>query len=85
MQGDRRGLRLGVPRPVPDGSPYPWASEIAPGVGAPYHQHLFSARLDMMVDGVDNAVDEVDAQRVPIGAGNPYGNGFTRRVERLEP
>ncbi|MET1059724.1 MAG: tyramine oxidase, partial [Nocardioides sp.] len=71
------------PGPLPDGSEYPWASEIAPGVGAPYHQHLFSARLDMMVDGVDNAVDEVDAQRVPIGPDNPYGNGFTRRVERL--
>ena len=71
------------PGGLPDGSPYPWASEIAPGVGAPYHQHLFSARLDMMVDGVENAVDEVDAQRVPIGPGNPHGNGFTRRVERL--
>jgi primary-amine oxidase len=71
------------PGPRPDGSEYPWASEIAPGVGAPYHQHLFSARLDMMVDGVGNAVDEVEAKRVPIGPENPYGNGFTRSVTRL--
>ncbi|MFC6371204.1 primary-amine oxidase [Nonomuraea thailandensis] len=65
------------------GGEYPWASEIAPGVAAPFHQHLFSARLDMTVDGVRNAVDEIDAQRVPMGPGNPYGNGFTRRVTRL--
>ena len=67
----------------PDGSEYPWASEIAPGVGAPYHQHLFSARLDLMIDGVGNAVDEVDAVRVPMSSENPYGNGFTRRATRL--
>lgn len=71
------------PGPAADGTPYPWASQIAPGVGAPYHQHLFSARLDMMVDGVGNAVDEVDACRVPIGPGNPYGNAFTRTATRI--
>jgi primary-amine oxidase len=66
-----------------DGSPYPWASEIAPGIGAPYHQHLFSARLDLMIDGVGNAVDEVDATRVPMSDTNPYGNAFTRTATRL--
>jgi primary-amine oxidase len=60
-----------------------WATEVAPGLGAPYHQHLFSARLDMTVDGVDNAVDEVELERVPLGPGNQYGNAFTRRVTRL--
>ncbi|GAB6903453.1 primary-amine oxidase [Kineosporia succinea] len=65
------------------GEGYPWASQIAPGVGAPYHQHLFSARLDLMVDGVGNAVDEVDAVRVPVSGENPHGNAFTRRATRL--
>ncbi|MDF2573243.1 MAG: tyramine oxidase [Agromyces sp.] len=60
-----------------------YASEVAPGLGAPYHQHLFSARLDMMVDGVANAVDEVDAVRLPMGEGNAYGNAFTKRRTRL--
>ena len=64
-----------------DGSP--WASEVAPGLGGPYHQHLFSARLDMMVDGERNAVDEIEARRVPVGPANPYGNAFTRSVTRL--
>ena len=39
----------------------------------------------MMVDGVGNTVDEVEAARVPIGPDNPYGNAFTRRVTRLAP
>ncbi|MDG4826366.1 primary-amine oxidase [Asanoa sp. WMMD1127] len=60
-----------------------YATEIAPGLGAPYHQHLFSARLDMMLDGVGNAVDELDVRRVPVGEANPYGNAFTRTATRL--
>ncbi|WP_438353150.1 primary-amine oxidase [Microbacterium sp. CJ88] len=63
-----------------DGSPYPYASEVAPGLGAPYHQHLFSARLDMTVDGVANVVNEIDAVRLPISPGNPAGNAFTKQV-----
>ena len=72
-----------APGPQPDGTDYPWASEVAPGVAAPYHQHLFSARLDLMIDGVGNAVDEIDAVRVPVSKQNPYGNAFTRRATRL--
>ncbi|MFD5865333.1 primary-amine oxidase [Agromyces sp. S2-1-8] len=60
------------------GKGYPYASEIAPGLAAPYHQHLFCARLDMAVDGDANAVHELDLQRVPKGEGNPHGNAFTR-------
>jgi primary-amine oxidase len=61
----------------------PWASEVAPGLGGPYHQHMFCARIDMMIDGVENAVDELDVTRVPMGDGNAYGNAFTRQVTRL--
>jgi len=60
-----------------------FTAEIAPGLGAPFHQHLFSARLDMMVDGVDNAVEEIDAVRVPVSESNPFGNAFGRSVTRL--
>lgn len=62
------------------GEGYPFASEVAPGLGAPYHQHLFSARLDMTVDGIANVVNEIDAVRVPISAENPAGNAFTKQV-----
>lgn len=60
-----------------------YATAVAPGLGAPYHQHLFAARLDMTVDGVRNAVEEVEAQRLPIGPDNPYGNAFRQRRTRL--
>ncbi|TCO50405.1 primary-amine oxidase [Kribbella antiqua] len=65
------------------GKDYPYATEVAPGLGAPAHQHLFSARLDMMVDGLTNAVEEVDLHGQPIGPGNPYGNALIRTSTRL--
>ena len=53
------------------------APEIAPGVFAPVHQHLFSARLDVAIDGEDNRLVEIDAARIPMGPGNEFGNAFT--------
>lgn len=62
------------------------ARMIAPGLAAPFHQHLFNVRLDMQVDGPDNEVYEVDA--VPSGAPgspeNPWGNVFGTEVTLLE-
>ncbi|GAA2382158.1 primary-amine oxidase [Dactylosporangium salmoneum] len=62
----------------------PWAEPVAPGLGAPGHQHLFNARLDMTVDGVANTVDEIDLVRLPFGPDNPHGNAFTRQYTRLK-
>lgn len=59
------------------GSTNPHAPEIAPGVFAPVHQHLFSARLDVAIDGEDNQLVEIDAARIPMGEQNPFGNAFT--------
>jgi len=61
----------------------PYASEVAPGVAAPYHQHLFNVRLDMAVDGDVNAVDEVEVAPMPMGQDNPHGNAFRRSARRL--
>ncbi|ROO84868.1 primary-amine oxidase [Actinocorallia herbida] len=65
------------------GGENPHISQIAPGLGAPYHQHLFSARLDMAVDGDANLVEEVEFQRLPTGPDNPRGNAFTTRTTPL--
>ena len=67
---------------LPDGESA-YATEVAPGLGAPFHQHMFCARLDMSVDGDINAVDEIEAARVKRGPDNPHGNAFTRNVTRL--
>ena len=54
-------------------------SQLAPGLGAPFHQHLFSARLDMAIDGFTNRVEEEDVVRQAMGAGNERGNAFSRK------
>ena len=54
-------------------------SQLAPGLGAPFHQHLFSARLDMAVDGFTNRVEEEDVVRQAMGEGNERGNAFSRK------
>jgi primary-amine oxidase len=66
-----------------DEPPGPHANMIAPGLAAPFHQHLFNVRLDVEVDGPDNAVFEVDT--VPSGPGpeNPWGNAFTAEATLL--
>jgi len=65
------------------GGDHPYSTEVAPGLAAPVHQHLFSARLDMTVDGPANAVEEVDVSGLPIGPENPYGNAMVQTVTRL--
>ncbi|MDX6356306.1 MAG: primary-amine oxidase [Streptomyces sp.] len=63
------------------GSPY--ATEIAPGLLAPFHQHLFCARLDTALDGPGNTVEEVDVVRLPMGPDNPNGNAFTSKATAI--
>jgi primary-amine oxidase len=60
------------------------ASLVAPGLAAPFHQHMFNVRLDMEVDGPDNAVLEVDTVPTPLGDGNPWGNAFAPVTTLLE-
>ncbi|HEX8868068.1 MAG TPA: primary-amine oxidase [Lentzea sp.] len=66
-----------------EGQEQPHATEIAPGLFAPVHQHLFCARLDVEVDGERNSLHEVDVVGVPTGPDNPYGNAFTWQTTPL--
>jgi primary-amine oxidase len=50
---------------------------------AAHHQHFFSVRLDMAVDGPFNSVYEIETEAVPIGPDNPYGNAFRPRRRLL--
>ncbi len=69
---------------VGEDGPGQHANMIAPGLAAPFHQHLFNVRLDVEVDGPDNAVFEVDAVRSEPGEANPWGNAFESRATLLE-
>ena len=62
---------------LPNGST-DFASEIAPGLGAPFHQHLFGARLDFALDDGKCRVEEEDVVRLPVSQDNPRGNAFSR-------
>ena len=48
---------------------------VAPGVNAPNHQHFFSFRLDLDVDGMANTVYTTDTRAAPT-ANNPKGETF---------
>jgi primary-amine oxidase len=68
---------------VAPGEKPPWGELVAPQVYGPIHQHFFSARLDMTVDGRDNSVYEVDTVADPPGPQNPHGGAFRARLALL--
>jgi len=61
------------------GAPSPSATEIEPGLLAPYHQHIFCARLDLDIDGGPNSLLEVESEPLPAGPLNPEGSSYTTR------
>ena len=58
------------------GEQTPYSPQIAPGLAAPVHQHLFCARLDLDIDGASNEVYEVNVEPVATSLDNPMGNAF---------
>lgn len=66
----------------PDDEPR-FGIEIAPRLNAPFHQHVFAARLDMRVDGDRNSVYEVNTVSLPRGPDNPHGNAFRAEATLL--
>jgi primary-amine oxidase len=56
---------------------------VAPGLYGPHHQHYFNVRLDMMVDGLENSVVEVNGEPLPWGPDNPLGNAWVPRETLL--
>ena len=68
---------------VMPGEKPPWGELIAPHIYGPIHQHFFSVRLDMMVDGAQNSVYEVNTAADPPGPQNPYGGAFRAHATLL--
>ena len=69
---------------VPPGIKPNHGTLVAPQVVAHNHQHFFNVRLDMMVDGKENSVYEVDTVLDPIGDSNPHGNAFSTKKTLIE-
>ncbi|KAF8313711.1 hypothetical protein DL93DRAFT_2058917 [Clavulina sp. PMI_390] len=65
----------------------PHGTLVAPQIQAHYHQHIFSLRLDTMVDGLNNSVIESDILPMEQGTGskeNFAGNGFVVQKQVLK-
>ena len=48
------------------GDSVPYGTVVAPGVMAPYHQHLFSLRIDPAIDGYKNSLMVEESHPVPV-------------------
>lgn len=59
-----------------------WGNVVSPGVLAANHQHLFSLRVDPMIDGQFNTVVQEDSVPVPQSEEeNPHGNAW--KLEKM--
>jgi primary-amine oxidase len=66
--------------PINIGDKVPWGTVVAPGVVAPYHQHLFSLRIDPAIDGHSNSLQVEESKPMPVNdpsVHNPFGIGYT--------
>jgi primary-amine oxidase len=72
----------GSPDETADGNYF--GTLVAPHVEAVNHQHYFSFRLDLDVDGTENLVEEMNTVVVPSSPNNLYENGFVRQMSLIK-
>jgi primary-amine oxidase len=68
---------------VPNGAHDAYSHLVGPNTAAVHHQHFFSFRLDLDVDGPANRVVEMNSAAAPAGAQNPFGGAFTMQETTL--
>lgn len=69
---------------LPVGETRKYGTLVAPGLYAPIHQHIFSVRLHMQLDGEGNSVQEINTHAEPPGEANPYGNAYYAEATTLK-
>jgi primary-amine oxidase len=63
---------------VANGQDDPYSHMVAKNIAAPHHQHFFTFRLDLDIDGASsNRVVELNSASAQAGKANPYGGAFT--------
>lgn len=78
------GILSTVPFDNQNGQTVPWGTNVGPGVMAPYHQHLFSLRVDPALDGFKNTIYYEDSVPMPEDDNNPYLVGYTTEKNILK-
>jgi primary-amine oxidase len=77
IEVDTKLLGIVQTRAIEPGEVPAHATPVAENLAATYHQHLFSFRLDMEVDGWQNTVYQNDVGGTPVGPENPNGNAIS--------
>ncbi|KAJ5108251.1 copper amine oxidase [Penicillium angulare] len=64
-------------QPIDEGLEVPWGTVVHPGVLAAHHQHIFSLRIDPMLDGTRNRLVYEEAHAMEKDPDlNPHGTGY---------
>lgn len=71
------GILSTVPFENENGQTVPWGTNVGPGVMAPFHQHMFSLRIDPAIDGYKNTVYYEESVPMPEDDSNPWLVGYT--------
>lgn len=73
--------------PISVGDKVPFGTTVAPGVMAPYHQHLFSLRIDPAIAGWKNSLVVEESHPMPLQdpkVHNPFAVGYTTTQQVIE-
>jgi len=75
----------GIPFPsaLEGGTASPYGRLIGDRIESHVHQHVFSFRFDMALDGENNAVSEMNFGAAPGGVDNPHGNAIQTEETRF--
>lgn len=71
-------------QPIDEGLEVPWGTVVHPGVLATHHQHIFSLRVDPMIDGYHNRLVYDEALPMPRSEFNPHGTGYYAQETLVE-
>ncbi|KAF7714096.1 Uncharacterized protein PECH_003263 [Penicillium ucsense] len=72
--------------PINTGDKVSYGTVVAPGVLAPYHQHLFCLRIDPAIDGYANSLQVEESIPLPMDdekGPNPFGVGYTTKSQMI--
>ncbi|KAI9924111.1 hypothetical protein MW887_007351 [Aspergillus wentii] len=78
------GILSTVPFDNENGATVSWGTNVGPGVMAPFHQHMFSLRIDPAIDGFKNTVYYEDSVPLPENENNPWLVGYTTEQTVLD-